>query len=169
MPSSLVYQPLAICIFLLLDTTHECNQIFIWLAWLEVNLKLHPLHCKRQPSQKQTMDDIHGGFECEFTEKPPKAVQSECPVCLLVLREPYQAMCCGYSFCKVCIEKIKESFLALVATQADSTAFPTKDCNDLCMISKSSVLTKPKAVSGRESWANLTNTSTTTYLTMYTG
>ena len=53
------------------------------------------------------MEDIQGGFECEFVEKPPKAVQSECPVCLLVLREPYQATCCGYSFCQVCIERIK--------------------------------------------------------------
>ena len=48
-----------------------------------------------------------GGFECEFIEKPPKAVQSECPVCLLVLREPYQVTCCGYSFCRVCTERIK--------------------------------------------------------------
>ena len=46
------------------------------------------------------------GFECEFVEKPPKAVQSECPICLLVLREPYQATCCGKSFCKECIERI---------------------------------------------------------------
>ena len=49
------------------------------------------------------------GCECEFVEKPPKAVQSECPICLLVLREPYQATCCGKSFCKECIERIKTS------------------------------------------------------------
>ena len=47
------------------------------------------------------------GIECEFVEKPPKAFQSECPICLLVLREPYQATCCGKSFCKECIEGIK--------------------------------------------------------------
>ena len=47
------------------------------------------------------------GIECEFVEKPPKAVQSECPICLLVLREPYQATCCGKSFCKECIERVK--------------------------------------------------------------
>ena len=28
-------------------------------------------------------------------------------MCLQVLREPYQATCCGYSFCKMCIERIK--------------------------------------------------------------
>ena len=47
------------------------------------------------------------GFECTFVEKPPKAIQSECPVCLLVLWEPYQVTCCGYSFCRVCTEQIK--------------------------------------------------------------
>ena len=48
-----------------------------------------------------------GGFDCEFLEKPPKAFQSECPVCLLVLREPYQTICCGKSYCRVCIERLK--------------------------------------------------------------
>ena len=47
------------------------------------------------------------GIECEFIEKPPKAFQYECPICLLVLREPYQATCCGKSFCKKCIERVK--------------------------------------------------------------
>ena len=49
-----------------------------------------------------------GGYECEFVEKPPKAFQSDCPVCLLVLREPFQVTCCGYAFCRVCIERIKK-------------------------------------------------------------
>ena len=48
-----------------------------------------------------------GGFDCEFVEKPPEAVQSECPVCLQILCEPYQISCCGNSFCRVCIERIK--------------------------------------------------------------
>ena len=47
------------------------------------------------------------GFDCEFVEKPPDTIQSECPVCLQILREPYQAPCCGNSFCRVCIERIK--------------------------------------------------------------
>ena len=47
------------------------------------------------------------GFECVFVEEPPKALQSECPVCLLILREPYQATCCGNSFCKECIDRVK--------------------------------------------------------------
>ena len=53
------------------------------------------------------MSDFQGGHECQFVEKPLQAVQSECPVCLLVLREPYQVNCCGYGFCRLCIEKVK--------------------------------------------------------------
>ena len=47
------------------------------------------------------------GFDCEFIEKPPKEFQSKCPVCLLILRDPHIVSCCGYSFCHVCIHKIK--------------------------------------------------------------
>ena len=47
------------------------------------------------------------GFECEFVEKPPEMFQSSCPICLLILREPYQVTCCGKSFCRACIQKIK--------------------------------------------------------------
>ena len=53
------------------------------------------------------MAERYGGFDLEFVESPPKIVQSECPVCLLVLREPYQVTCCGYSYCKACIERVK--------------------------------------------------------------
>ena len=46
------------------------------------------------------------GFDCEFTEEPPKYLQSHCPICLLVLREPFQVTCCGKSFCRQCIQRI---------------------------------------------------------------
>ena len=49
------------------------------------------------------------GYGCKFIDTPPKQVQSECPACHLILREPYQATCCGHSFCHVCIEKIKSN------------------------------------------------------------
>ena len=51
--------------------------------------------------------DQQGGFDCEFVAQPPKAFQSECPVCLQVLREPYQTTCCGKSYCRGCIEQLK--------------------------------------------------------------
>ena len=47
------------------------------------------------------------GFECTFTEEPPVCLQKKCPVCLHILREPYQVTCCGKSFCKDCIGRVK--------------------------------------------------------------
>ena len=44
------------------------------------------------------------GFDCEFIEKPP--IRSSCPICLLILREPYQVTCCGKIFCRDCIQRI---------------------------------------------------------------
>ena len=49
------------------------------------------------------------GFECEFLEPPADCLQSECPICLHILREPYQVTCCGKSFCRRCIERVKGS------------------------------------------------------------
>ncbi len=46
-------------------------------------------------------------FDCNFIEQPPAYLQSECPICLLVLRDPYQVTCCGKSICKACIQEIK--------------------------------------------------------------
>ena len=63
--------------------------------------------CLIPPLCFKTMADIHSGYDSSFLEKPPEVVQSDCPVCLLVLREPYQATCCGYSFCRLCFERIK--------------------------------------------------------------
>ena len=47
------------------------------------------------------------GFECEFVQDPPQWLQTECPICLHILREPYQVTCCGKSFCRLCIERVK--------------------------------------------------------------
>lgn len=64
---------------------------------------------------------------CEFVDQPQKAFQTECPVCLLVLREPYQATCCGYSFCKSCIDQIKAECQLCPTCQEDiSDNFPNK-------------------------------------------
>ena len=53
------------------------------------------------------MSDSQGGYACTFAEEPSKEFQTECPVCLHVLREPYQVNCCGYAFCRECIEMIE--------------------------------------------------------------
>ncbi len=49
------------------------------------------------------------GFDCEFLEPPPEhLLQSECPVCLQIIREPHQVTCCGNSFCNSCIQRVKD-------------------------------------------------------------
>ena len=47
-----------------------------------------------------------GGYDCDFVEKPPEAIQTECPVCLLILKEPCLISCCGHKFCRECIEQV---------------------------------------------------------------
>ena len=54
------------------------------------------------------MAKYQGGHACEFVEKPPESTQSECPVCLQVLNDPYQVNCCGYAFCRSCVERIQK-------------------------------------------------------------
>ena len=50
-----------------------------------------------------------GGYDCEFVTPPPEAIQTECPVCLQIPRQPCVISCpCGKEFCRECIERIKE-------------------------------------------------------------
>ncbi|XP_064384962.1 TNF receptor-associated factor 4-like [Halichondria panicea] len=58
---------------------------------------------QEQPSKRVV------GFDCMFLEPPPEhLLQSECPVCLQIIREPHQVTCCGNSFCYSCIQRVKE-------------------------------------------------------------
>ena len=50
--------------------------------------------------------DREVGYDCDFYDLPPKAVQCDCPVCMLVLRDPHQVSCCGYSYCRSCVERV---------------------------------------------------------------
>ena len=45
------------------------------------------------------------GFACDFIN-PPRELRTECPICLYILREPYQATCCGTIYCRLCIERV---------------------------------------------------------------
>ena len=56
----------------------------------------------REQAQRQ-----QGGFDCEFVERPQEAFQVDCPICLSILREPYLISCCGYNFCRLCIERVQ--------------------------------------------------------------
>ena len=60
-------------------------------------------------AREQKPDKKSGGFACEIVDPPPEhLLQTECPVCLLTIREPHQVTCCGYSFCRSCIQRIKD-------------------------------------------------------------
>ena len=56
------------------------------------------------PTDERSSPD--GGFDCEFINQPPR--RSQCPICLMVVRDPQQTPCCGKAFCKACISKIRE-------------------------------------------------------------
>ena len=59
---------------------------------------------------KPSVKPLEGGYDCEFLDRPSsKLVQIDCPICLLVLREPYQVTCCGYSFCRGCIQRVRDA------------------------------------------------------------
>ena len=47
------------------------------------------------------------GYSCQFVEELPKELQTECSICLHTVREPYLVDCCGYRFCKTCIDPVK--------------------------------------------------------------
>ena len=66
------------------------------------------------------------GFECEFVNYPPKEFQSECPVCVHILREPYQVTCCGKSFCKDCIKRVKGGGKPCPCCKKEINDFPNK-------------------------------------------
>ena len=47
------------------------------------------------------------GFDCDYTEGKPDWLDDQCPICKLILCEPYQVTCCGKSFCRACIQRIE--------------------------------------------------------------
>jgi len=50
-----------------------------------------------------------GGYDCEFTEPPPRVYQTTCPICRLILRDPCEATCCAYSFCYTCSQRVERN------------------------------------------------------------
>ena len=79
--------------------------LFPPVATVRTRVIRRPLRYRQVVSVPQQLEDIAGGYDCEFVEKPPKQIQCECPICMLVLREPSQLECCGSVFCTSCIER----------------------------------------------------------------
>ena len=49
-----------------------------------------------------------GGYDCAFVTRPPNTIQTQCPVCLRIPKEPCLASClCGKEFCRECAEEIQ--------------------------------------------------------------
>ena len=61
-----------------------------------------------RPVPRDRIKEKCGGYDCEFVEPPQKAFQTECPVCLQILKEPHLISCCGHKFCRECIERIEK-------------------------------------------------------------
>ena len=55
------------------------------------------------------MSTLQAGYDCTFVTPLTKDLPSECSVCLHVLREPHMVSCCGYRFCRSCIDPIQMS------------------------------------------------------------
>ena len=68
---------------------------------------------------------------------PPQELQTECAICLHVVREPYLVDCCGYRFCRVCVE-----------TEARKTQWPGFLGAD-CPLCKKKFTTVPDKLLGR--------------------
>ena len=54
-------------------------------------------------------EKVSVGFSCQLVEPSSPNLQTECPVCLQIIREPYQVTCCGKKFCQSCIQTVKDT------------------------------------------------------------
>ena len=67
------------------------------------------------------------GYACEFVDLVPSELQTECSICLHVLRDPQILDCCGYRFCKCCIERVlNELKTCPLCAQRNPTAIADK-------------------------------------------
>lgn len=60
-----------------------------------------------QPHNMPNVTETYGGYNCKFIEPPPRVYKTKCPVCHLILRDPYESVCCGYNFCYTCSQQIQ--------------------------------------------------------------
>lgn len=66
------------------------------------------------------------GYDCSFVTPLPKDFQSECPICLHILREPHIVGCCGYRFCRSCIDPIQNGTKKCPLCNCIFSTFPDK-------------------------------------------
>ena len=76
---------------------------------------------------------LQGGYEFLFVKDPPQELQTDCSICLCLLREPRLIDCeCGSNFCRTCIEPVKvEGKPCPLCNRAFTTAFPNRQLERL--------------------------------------
>ncbi|MCG8622324.1 MAG: hypothetical protein MJE68_10070, partial [Proteobacteria bacterium] len=60
-----------------------------------------------EPRYIKMESDIVTGYDCEFVDPVCKDVQTDCSICLFILREPYIVQCCGNRFCRSCLVRLQ--------------------------------------------------------------
>ena len=76
--------------------------------------------------EQRKLKMISGGYDCEFVECP-KELEPQCPICLQVLRDPFQVTCCGNSFCQSCIKRVQANKMSCpICNEANFGAFADK-------------------------------------------
>ena len=79
---------------------------------------------------KSKPKETFGGYNCEFVEPPQSAFQTECPICHLILREPYLVSCCGTHYCHTCIQRLQADNSPCPTCREDNfEVFPNKGLN----------------------------------------
>ena len=63
-----------------------------------------------EPHDRPQHKETFGGYDCEFVESFPSVFQTECPICSLILRDPYLTSCCGTNFCRTCSERLQDEY-----------------------------------------------------------
>ena len=68
-----------------------------------------PLTSLRPPLRNSKASKYQSGHDCEFVTAPPSLVQTDCSICLSILRCPHLISCCGQNYCKECIHHVLEN------------------------------------------------------------
>ena len=76
------------------------------------------------------LKEMFGGYDCEFVEPPPSVFQTECPICHLILREPFLVSCCGTHYCHTCIQQLQaDNSPCPICREDNFDVFPNKGLN----------------------------------------
>ncbi len=79
--------------------------------------------CAQMARQHQEVVPV--GYDCKLTGPPPEGVQIYCPVCRLIIRNPFKVDCCETSYCKQCIDRVRfEKKSCLSCRALDILVFP---------------------------------------------